>query len=328
MSESRALAVRQMDLQETMTLGKVLAQSGFFSDTKETSQAVVKVLAGAELGFGPIASMTGVHIVQGKPVLGANLMAAAIKGSHAYNYRVVELTEDHAEIAFFENGKEVGRSRFTMQDAQAASLTDKSVWKQYPKNMLFARALSNGARWYCPDVFSGVTPYTPEEMGAEVDGDGDIIDVQPTPAPPQRKPAPPAPPARPAAKATNGRPLTAEQVRTAIHRKAEYVEGVRNVGGEPITEKQIGFVASLLQQAVTPDGSEIPASEIETRRHAVLAYLTGVESVKKLTKREASAIIDWLTVPDGVALNEYAQREAASCFAAWQIEQGQETLPL
>jgi hypothetical protein len=30
--------------------------------------------------------------------------------------------------------------------------------------MLYARALSNGAKWYCPDVFGGPI-YTPDELG-------------------------------------------------------------------------------------------------------------------------------------------------------------------
>ena len=180
------LAVTQpISLKETMELGTVLAQSGFFSDAKQASQAVVKVLAGRELGFGPIASMTGVNIIQGKPAIGANLMAAKVKGSGRYNYRIVENTDLACEIAFFEDGKEVGRSRFTMVDADRAGLKGKDNWKKFPRNMLFARAISNGARWYCPDVFSGVSVYTPEELDpdAPVNGDGDIIDVTPTPVP-------------------------------------------------------------------------------------------------------------------------------------------------
>ena len=42
--------------------------------------------------------------------------------------------------------------------------------------MLFARAMSNGVRWYCPDVFAGMAVYTPDEMGADVDGEGNVIE--------------------------------------------------------------------------------------------------------------------------------------------------------
>ena len=183
-----------LTLRETMDLGSVLVKSGYFNDARDASQAVVKVLAGREMGFGPIASMQGIHIIQGKPSIGANLLGAAVKRTGKYNYRVPVLTDERAEIAFFENGEEVGRSVFTMADAKAAGLNGKDNWKKYPRNMLFSRALSNGARWYCPDVFSGVTPYTPEELGAPVDGEGEVIDVTPTPvqepAPAPSKPEP------------------------------------------------------------------------------------------------------------------------------------------
>ena len=155
---------------------RAMAASGFFPDSKQAAQAVVKVLAGRELGFGAFASMTGVAVIQGKPVVGANLTAAAIKQTGKYNYRVIKHTEQECEIEFFENGQSVGISAFTMNDAKAAGLTNKDNWKKYPRNMLFARAISNGQKWYAPDVYNGVTVYTPDEMGATVDEEGNIIE--------------------------------------------------------------------------------------------------------------------------------------------------------
>lgn len=152
-------------LAETMELGDVLAQSGMFTDARQAAQAVVKVLAGQELGFGPIASMTGIHMVKGRITLSANLMAAAIKGHAHYNYRVLTLDDSGCEIAFFENGEEVGHSKFTANDAKNAGLAGGDNYKKYPRNMYFARALSNGARWYCPDIFGGNAVYTPDELG-------------------------------------------------------------------------------------------------------------------------------------------------------------------
>ena len=49
--------------------------------------------------------------------------------------------------------------------------------QKFARNMLFARAISNAARWYCPDLFSGNAVYVPEELGAIVDGDGNVVDV-------------------------------------------------------------------------------------------------------------------------------------------------------
>jgi hypothetical protein len=62
-----------------------------------------------------------------------------------------------------------------MKDAAAAGLTNKDNWKKYPRNMLFARAISNGQKWYAPDVYNGVTVYTPDEMGAVVDEEGNAV---------------------------------------------------------------------------------------------------------------------------------------------------------
>jgi hypothetical protein len=62
-----------------------------------------------------------------------------------------------------------------MQDAQAAGLTGKDNWRKFPRNMLFARALSNGVRWYAPDIFNGATVYTPDELGAAEDDDGNVV---------------------------------------------------------------------------------------------------------------------------------------------------------
>jgi len=40
--------------------------------------------------------------------------------------------------------------------------------------MLFARCMSAGVRTFTPDVFTS-SVYTPEELGAEVDSEGDVI---------------------------------------------------------------------------------------------------------------------------------------------------------
>lgn len=162
---------------DVMKLGEVLAQSGFFTDSRGAAQAVVKVLAGQELGFGPVASMTGINIIKGRVTLSANLLAAAVKRSGKYSYRIIEHTDKACEIEFTENGEVIGRSRFTMEDAKNAQLNGDN-WKKFPANMLFARAISNGAKWHCPDIFGGPI-YTPDELGAAVDEEGDVIDATP-----------------------------------------------------------------------------------------------------------------------------------------------------
>lgn len=168
--------------QDPITLGNVLAASGFFADSKQGAQAAVKVMAGQELGFGPIASMTGIYIVKGRVTLSANLMAAAIKRHPAYTFRVKEHSADNCVIDFIEDGEVIGTSAFSMDDAKVAGLAGSETYKKFPKNMLYARALSNGAKWYCPDVFGGGPIYTPDELGAEVDGETGEVVREPEPA--------------------------------------------------------------------------------------------------------------------------------------------------
>ena len=164
-------------------IGQIFVKSGFFADTRDAAQAIVKVMAGQELGFAPIASMTGVYIVKGKVSLSANLMAAAIKRSGRYTFKVLHLDAKECSIEFYEilNGKResIGVSSFTMAEASQAGLAGSATWKNFPRNMLYARAMSNGAKWYCPDVFGGPI-YTPDELGAAVDGEtGEMVDLEP-----------------------------------------------------------------------------------------------------------------------------------------------------
>lgn len=181
-------ALTKYEAPDIMTLGAVIAKSGYFQDARDAGQAVVKVLAGQELGLGPIASMTGIYIVKGRVTLSANLIAAIIKRSGRYNYHIKRLDNTGCEIVFTEMGKAIGTSSFTDDDAKAAGLAGDN-WNKYRRNMHFARAMSNGAKWYTPDVFAGPI-YTPEELGATVDGEtGEIVDGKAHPVTPASQPA-------------------------------------------------------------------------------------------------------------------------------------------
>ena len=168
--------VRSVD--DLARIGKMMAESGYFTDARQAAQAGVKVLAGQEMGFGAFASMTGIYIIQGRPSVSANLMASAVKSNPRYDYRVREMSEQVCKIEYFEiiagHRESIGMSEFTLADARKAGTKNL---EKFPRNMLFARAMSNGIRWFCPDVFSGNATYTPEELGADVDEDGNIIDI-------------------------------------------------------------------------------------------------------------------------------------------------------
>lgn len=189
---SNALAIYEQ--MNSLTLAaKALQTSGYFSDVKSEAQALVKVMAGAEIGLPPFASMTGIHIVQGKPVIGSNLVATLVKNDPRYDYRVKQADANACVITWYEGGQVVGESSFTMAEATAAGITNKPTWKAYASDMLFARALTRGARRYAPGIFGGSPIYTPDELGVDTDADGHIVEghiVQAEPAPAIAAPMP------------------------------------------------------------------------------------------------------------------------------------------
>lgn len=158
---------RERPLEETMSLAEIFAKSGFFNDAKEMAKCAVKIIAGAELGLSPVVAMRSIYVINGQTSIAAIAMAAIIKRSRRYTYLVLEHTDKKCAIKFFENNNQIGVSEFTIEDAAKAGALEKpgSNWKKHPKNMLFARAMSNGAKWYCADLFGGAV-YDPEELGA------------------------------------------------------------------------------------------------------------------------------------------------------------------
>jgi hypothetical protein len=143
--------------------------------TGSVEQALAVILMGRELGVGPTTALSNIIISMGKPTLGASLVGALIQKSGRYSYTVTEMSDRSVTIDFYDaaglpGGAKtlVGSSTFTVEDAQRAGLLQGNrttgAWDKYLRNMLLARALTNGARWYCPGVFGGAV-YDPDEFG-------------------------------------------------------------------------------------------------------------------------------------------------------------------
>lgn len=212
-----------------------IVESRKFDDLKSIPSAAVKIMAGRELGLGALASVRGIDFFEGQISLRAHLIAALIKKTGQYNYRLVENTDKVATIKFFEkslDGKkweELGPASFTIQEAEKAGLVSKSNWKKYPQDMLYNRAMSRGARMYCPDVSLGAVYETDSE---EIEPAG-LIEVE----------------------------YVGEWHDPAIGiSKKDYEEVQAKHGNTPgvvelATTKQIQFLASLLSQAGVQDGN-------------------------------------------------------------------------
>lgn len=177
---------RPRTLNDIVQVGTILHQSGNFKNSNSAQAAVARVLAGVELGLGPFQSMTNLLVIDGKVTLSASLIASMVKGSDKYDYIIDIHDETQCKLTFLQEGSPIGISEFNIEDAKTAGIYRQgSPWEKYPRNMVFARAVTNGARWYCPDVFNGPI-YTPDELGAEViiDSQGDEVYEVPYAEPP------------------------------------------------------------------------------------------------------------------------------------------------
>jgi hypothetical protein len=149
-----------LGMSEIKDLSKIFYESGMFTDAKSAAQAFVKIQAGQEIGLSPFASMSGINVIVGKPTFGAGVIASAVKNSAKYDFKVKELTDLICSIDFFEGKEFIGNSTFTIADAKKQATKNL---EKFPRNMLYARAMSNGQKWFCPDVFQ-MAVYVPEEM--------------------------------------------------------------------------------------------------------------------------------------------------------------------
>ena len=184
-----------MSLSETKDLAGIFVKSGFFKDAQDAAKAVVKILAGREVGFGPIASMTNIYIVQGKVSLGANLIAALVKRDPRYDYRIKTCDLEGCTLEWYDNKSLVGESSFTAEEAKTTnyfdnktkqwkSLASKVNYQNYPTDMYFARAVTRGARRFAPDIIGGSAIYTPEELDEDyntIEGKATVMEKLPEP---------------------------------------------------------------------------------------------------------------------------------------------------
>lgn len=158
------IQIRSID--DVQRVASIAAESRLFG-VRNIEEAAVKIMYGMEMGLPVLSALMGVNVIQGKPTMSANLIASLVKRSGRYDY-VVKRWDDHlCVIDWFTGGNPIGNSSFSIEDARRAGLiTPRSGWEKYPKAMLFARALTQGARAYCADVFVA-SIYVPEELGGE-----------------------------------------------------------------------------------------------------------------------------------------------------------------
>jgi 5'-3' exonuclease len=159
----RALDPRSM--QDARILAKDLHQSNLFSGYGSPQGVLSTVMFGRELGLPAIASLRGIHIIEGKHGLSAQTMVALVMKSGFAEY-FERVSSDATHATFVTKRKGARREQeitYTIEQARQAGLVkDKSAWVKDPESMCIARATSRLCRLEYSDVTGGL--YTPDEL--------------------------------------------------------------------------------------------------------------------------------------------------------------------
>lgn len=126
------------------------------------------LLAGQELGFGPMASLRSMDIVRGVPALRANALRALVQ-HYGHDLIVIESTGTRAVVRGLRTGADPQTSTWTLDRARQMGLypgKEDGQWRRQPQNMLVARASAEAARWIASDAILGM-PYIAEELADE-----------------------------------------------------------------------------------------------------------------------------------------------------------------
>jgi len=166
------------NLEEMTKFASTLISSGILPVNYKSPESVIAtIIQGKELGLKAMTALQNIHFIAGKPTLGVNAISALIRG-RGIDFQTIRDAEPvkNAEgknidlvttIRFFRFSPILNKvleeeCSFSWQDAVAAGLTGKDVWKKFPKAMLYARCLSMGARRVANDILLGI--YETTEM--------------------------------------------------------------------------------------------------------------------------------------------------------------------
>lgn len=226
------------------------------------------MLAGAELGFDPMASMRAFDVIQGVAAPRAITLRAIVQNQ---GHDLVIESATPTKVIAKGRRKDSGAWQtveWTIQRAQQLGLTAKDQWKKQPQTMLIARATSELARLIAADAILGI-PYSAEEL---VDEQTETVTVTREAAPRarvQRKTAPKPQPEEP-----------------SFDEPADVTDAI-----ELITDKQMKMMQALFSAKGFKDRDD---------RLAYVIEIVGIDvsSSKDLTKVQASQVIDALNQLD------------------------------
>jgi hypothetical protein len=166
------------EMNAMMAFARELAEANLLPRPYQRNPANVlyAIEYGRTIGVPAMTAILGIHVIEGKPTASAALISGLVRRA-GHKLRVVaddkKLTVT-ATVVRADDPDFVFTSTWDMDRAKTAELLGKKVWKNYPLAMLKARAITEVARDACQEALFGLL-YTPEELGATVDAEGNPI---------------------------------------------------------------------------------------------------------------------------------------------------------
>ena len=159
---------------DMLKLAQILVKSRMLPKAVSTPEAAVAIMIKSrELGIGIMEGFTSINIIQGSPTISPQLMIALAERSGQLEDAIWADDGDTATCTVKRRGRTANVATFSMKNAEDLGLAGKQNWQQQPVTMRKWRATSAAFRVTFADVLAGI--YTPEEMGADVDDEGQIV---------------------------------------------------------------------------------------------------------------------------------------------------------
>lgn len=157
-----------MSIEDVKAIADQIGRSKMFASAGTAERAFTQLIIGQSLGLNILQAMNDLVVGNKGIELKAIVMASLIRRHPDYDYEIEKLEDDGCTIAFLRvNGNEktlLGHSKFGAADAARAGLNSKETYQKHPRDMYFARALSSGAKKYCPDAIGGASVYVEGEL--------------------------------------------------------------------------------------------------------------------------------------------------------------------
>jgi hypothetical protein len=141
---------------------------------RKPANVIVAAMTGRHYGWDVLTAMRNGHVIEGTWGMKPEAMLGLVRQA-GHSVRGDMSADGASVVGTRADTGDTMTIAFTIEDARRANLLGKGTWKQYPQMMCYWRAVGILCRVLFSDLTAGV--HSAEELGAEINEEGDVIDV-------------------------------------------------------------------------------------------------------------------------------------------------------